>query len=116
MWSILLLAALDAIMLPSPRAILLTRTFLDSPQLGQPTRIELSLTHHSDLLLDVRLVDDLHPSMVATPITQRVKAFPRDPATVIQTIFPPRAWRLCPGPRLPALSRSLQARRALGSG
>ena len=90
---ILLLAAVDAAMLPPPRAITVTRSFLDSPEIGQPTRIELAITQDPRGLmdsgvLDLRIVDDLHPSLVATPITQRVDAYPRDPALAVQTIYP----------------------------
>jgi uncharacterized protein (DUF58 family) len=86
--TVLVLAAIDAVMLPAPGAIEVTRSFLDSPELGQPTRIELAVTQQSDLLLDVRIVDDLHPSMVAMPVALWVQAFPRDAAIVVQTIFP----------------------------
>jgi uncharacterized protein (DUF58 family) len=86
--AVLVLAVVDAVMLPASSAIEVTRTFLDSPELGQATRIELSLIQQSDALLDMRMIDDLHPSMVATPIVQRVQAFPRDAVAVVQTIFP----------------------------
>jgi uncharacterized protein (DUF58 family) len=85
---VVVLVVVDAVMLPAPRAIAVTRSFLDSPEIGQPTRIELAVTHQSDALLDMRLTDDLHPSMVSAPVTQRVQAFPRDAAVVVQTIFP----------------------------
>jgi uncharacterized protein (DUF58 family) len=64
------------------------RTFLDSPQLGGPTRIELAVHVDADVVLDVRIVDDLHPALVVTPETQRVEAFPREGAVVVQTIYP----------------------------
>jgi len=85
---VVVLAVVDAVMLPAPRAIAVTRSFLDSPEIGQPTRIELAVTQHSDALLDMRLTDDLHPSLVAAPVTQRTQAFPRDAAVVVQTIYP----------------------------
>jgi uncharacterized protein (DUF58 family) len=84
---VLLLALVDATMLPAPRAIEVTRSFLDSPEIGQATRIELSVTQQSGVLLDMRLTDDLHPSLVAAPVTQRVQAFPRDAVTAVQTIY-----------------------------
>src|ERR1700712_4457767 len=90
---ILVLAAVDASMLPAPRAITVTRSFLDSPEIGQPTRIELAITQDARGLMnrgviDLRIVDDLHPSLVATPVTQRIDAYPRDPAILVQTIYP----------------------------
>jgi uncharacterized protein (DUF58 family) len=86
--AVLVLAFVDALLLPAPRLIEVTRSFLDSPEIGQATRLELSVTVRYDVLLDVRLTDDLHPSLVATPLTQRLQAFPRDAATTVQTIYP----------------------------
>jgi uncharacterized protein (DUF58 family) len=86
--AVLVFAAIDAMMLPAPRAIAVTRSFLDSPEIGQATRIELSVTQDSDALLDMWLADDLHPSLIATPVAQEVWAFPRDAVTTVQTIFP----------------------------
>jgi uncharacterized protein (DUF58 family) len=65
-----------------------TRSFLDSPQLGEAARVELAVRQESDKVLDVRMVDDLHASLVGTPETQRVEAFPREDAVSVTTIFP----------------------------
>lgn len=86
--AVLALAVLDAALLPKPEAIEVTRSFLDSPEIGQTTRIELAVMQHSDAVLEMRLTDDLHPSLVAAPATLWVQAFPRDVATIVQTIFP----------------------------
>ena len=85
---LLVLVLVDVALLPRPRSITITRSFLDSPEIGQATKIELSLTQQSDVLLDVWMTDDLHPSLVAAPIAQRVRAFPRDAVTATQTIYP----------------------------
>ncbi len=85
---VLVLAGVDAWMLPAPRQIEVTRTFLESPEIGEAVRIELALTQESDVVLDVTIVDDLHPSLVATPLEQRVQAFPRDAVMAVQTVFP----------------------------
>ncbi len=89
-WDVLLLAlvAWDAARLPRPRQITVTRTFLDSPQLGVPTRIELALTAEAGQLLDCRVTDDLHPALVGAPETHRIEVFPREPATVPLTVWP----------------------------
>lgn len=89
-WDLLLLAlvAWDAARLPSPRHLTVSRTFLDSPQLGLPTRIELSATSEASQILDCRLIDDLHPALVGTPETHRVEIFPREPATLQLTVWP----------------------------
>ncbi len=89
-WDVLLLALIliDILWLPRPEAFTLTRTFLDSPQLGQPTRIELAVLQQSDTVLDLRLLDDLHPSLIAAPTLQRVEAFPREAVLAASTIYP----------------------------
>jgi len=86
---LLLLAALvDAVLLPKPEALTVTRGFLDSPQLGERTRVELAVRLDADNVLDVRMVDDLHPALVGAPATQRVEAFPREDAVSVTTVYP----------------------------
>jgi uncharacterized protein (DUF58 family) len=83
-----LLVVVDAVLLPRPEQFLVTRTFLDSPQLGQATRVELAVRVEADAVLDVRMVDDLHTALVAMPVVQRVEAFPREDAVSLSTIYP----------------------------
>jgi uncharacterized protein (DUF58 family) len=89
---IALLVLIDAVRLPRPEQFTVTRTFVDSPQLGKATRIELAVRQESDAVrnsvIDVRMIDDLHPSLVATPTVQRVEAFPREDAVSTSAIYP----------------------------
>jgi len=85
---IALLVLADALRLPRPEQILVTRTFLDSPQLGLATRVELSVRMEADGVVDVRMVDDLHTALVAMPEVQRVEAFPREDAVSVASIYP----------------------------
>lgn len=85
---LLLLWLIDAIALPRPEAFTVTRSFLDSPQLGQPTRVELAVTMDAERVIDLRATDDLHPSLVADPKEQRLQMFPREPVTSITTVAP----------------------------
>ena len=85
---LLVLVLIDTLRLPRPEDFTVTRTFVDSPQLGQPTRIELAVLQESDAVLDVRLVDDLHPALVAEPFEQRLEVFPREAAVSTATISP----------------------------
>jgi uncharacterized protein (DUF58 family) len=89
-WDVLLaaLVLIDVLWLPRPEMFTVTRRFLDSPQLGTPTRIELGLRHEADTVLDVRVVDDLHPALVAAPAVQRVEAFPREEVVSASTVYP----------------------------
>jgi uncharacterized protein (DUF58 family) len=85
---IALLVMVDAVRLPRPEQLVVTRTFLDSPQLGQATRVELTVRVEADAVLDVRIVDDLHATLVAMPVVQRVAAFPREDVVSVSTIYP----------------------------
>ncbi|HSY34129.1 MAG TPA: DUF58 domain-containing protein [Acidobacteriaceae bacterium] len=85
---VVLLVVVDAVRLPRPEQFLVTRTFLDSPQLGLATRVELGVRQDSDGVVDVRMVDDLHTALVAMPVVQRVEAFPREDAVSVSTIYP----------------------------
>jgi uncharacterized protein (DUF58 family) len=89
-WDVLLaaLVLIDVLWLPRPEMFTVTRRFLDSPQLGTATRIELSVRHEADMVLDVRVVDDLHPALVAAPMVQRVEAFPREEVVSASTVYP----------------------------
>ncbi len=78
----------DAWRLPRPGQIAVSRTFLDSPQLGVPTRIELAVTAQADQVLEVRVTDDLHPALVGVPETRRLEVFPREAAVVKLTVWP----------------------------
>jgi uncharacterized protein (DUF58 family) len=89
-WDALLavLIALDLWLLPRPEVFRVTRSFLDSPQLGEATRIELVVRQESDKVLDVRMVDDLHSALAGTPEAQRVEVFPREDTASVASIFP----------------------------
>lgn len=86
--ALLVLWLVDAIALPAPKAFTVTRSFLDSPQQGQPTRIELSASMQANRVVELFLTDDLHPALIANPMTQRVQVFPRDPIATIGTVQP----------------------------
>ncbi len=85
---IALLVLVDAVRLPRPEQFSVTRTFVDSPQLGRATRVELAVRMEADGVVEVRMVDDLHPALVALPMEQRVEAFPREEVVSASTIYP----------------------------
>jgi uncharacterized protein (DUF58 family) len=82
------LVLLDALALPSPETLTITRTFRDSPQLGEPTLIELTVNHNTNGILDLRLTDDLHPALTPEPTTKHLEVFPHDPARISLTVIP----------------------------
>ncbi len=85
---VLLLALWDTVRLPRPGQIEVRRTFLDSPQLGVPTRLEVGITLEASQVLAMRVTDDLHPALVGVPETRRVEVFSREPAVVALTVWP----------------------------
>ncbi len=85
---VLLLVLWEAWRLPRPRQLTVTRTFLDAPQLGVATRIELGVTSESEQVLTVRVIDDLHSALTGVPETRRVEVFPREAAKVELTVWP----------------------------
>ncbi len=89
-WDALLvmLCALDAARLPRPEAFTITRRFLDSPQLGEPTRLEIGVRMEADTVIDASVIDDLHPALIAEPKVQRIEVFPREEAACAQTVWP----------------------------
>ena len=87
---VLLLVVADYVALPAPEELRVTRTFLDSPRLGESTQVELELRQESSRLLEVDITDDLEPSMMPTPEMKRVTAYPRDPVRTTLQCFPGR--------------------------
>jgi uncharacterized protein (DUF58 family) len=85
---VVVLVVVDALRLPSPEKFFVTRTFLDSPQLGRATRVELAVRMEAEGVIDLRMIDDLHASLVATPGLQRVEMFPREEVLSLATITP----------------------------
>lgn len=89
-WDVLLLivCVADGARLPRPESLTIIRQFLDSPQLGEPTRMEIAIRMEADTVVDAKVIDDLHPALIATPEAQRVEIFPREEAISSQTIWP----------------------------
>jgi uncharacterized protein (DUF58 family) len=76
---VLLLAILDAALLPAPARITVERRFENSPVLGERTAITVEVTQESNQILEIRVTDGLHPALEAMPVAKRILAYPRDP-------------------------------------
>jgi uncharacterized protein (DUF58 family) len=87
---VLALALFEALQLPAPNRLRVTRTFIDSPRLGELTRVELDVLNDSNRLLEVDLTDDLDPALKPTPELKTVVAYPRDPVRTTVECFPGR--------------------------
>ncbi len=97
-WDALVLALVlfDALTLPPPSTLTLTRTFLDSPRLGERTRVELSLLNESNRILAVSLTDALDASLAPSPEMRTIAAFPRDPPHDHRSTSSPTAAAITP--------------------
>ncbi|HEX4005091.1 MAG TPA: DUF58 domain-containing protein [Acidobacteriaceae bacterium] len=84
------LVVVEAISLPPASAFRVTRTFLDSPVLGEETHLEIEILHAAAGPLQIHVADDLHPALAQLPPGGRVLAFPRDPARIAFTVIPNR--------------------------
>ena len=87
---VVLLAAIDLAALPSPSRFAVSRRFVNSPRLGQKTRVEVELTQAGTGALEVTFTDELHASLIAMPEPHVVTAYPRDPVTVMLEFYPGR--------------------------
>ncbi len=85
---LLLIWIVEAVRLPAPERLTVTRAFLDSPQLGQDTRVELTVRLEADSVLDLRCVDDLHAALVGKPREQRLPLYPREDVASVTTVWP----------------------------
>jgi uncharacterized protein (DUF58 family) len=80
----------DLAQLPRPEAIAITRRFVHSPALCDPTEIVHEILQQSNALLEIRVTDDLHPALTAKPQTQTTLAYPRESAKTTQVCYPNR--------------------------
>jgi uncharacterized protein (DUF58 family) len=91
-WDALVAALIlfDALALPAPSAIAVTRRFLASPTLGERTEIECEVLQSSNRILNLRLTDDLHPALDAQPQPLAITAYPLDAVRVTHACYPRR--------------------------
>jgi uncharacterized protein (DUF58 family) len=87
---IVMLIAVDLARLPQPGNITVTRHFVHSPTLGVSTEIVHEIRQQSNALLEVRLIDDLHPALIAAPTTETTLAYPRETAKTSLLCYPNR--------------------------
>ncbi len=113
---VLLLAILDAAMLPAPAKITVERRFENSPVLGERTEITIEVTQESNQILEMRVTDALDPALDAMPAAKRVLAYPRDAARVMIECTPNARGDVALGEVFPALSRSVEAGGTVGVG
>ena len=86
----LALVVFDGAGLPAPERFRVTRRFLDSPQLGKLTRVELEVLLEANGRATVDVIDGLEATMLPTPEVKTVLAYPRDAVRTIVDCWPGR--------------------------
>jgi uncharacterized protein (DUF58 family) len=87
---IALLVVIDAMGLPAPLEIAVTRRFLNSPSLGERTAIEYEVVQQSNRIVTVLVTDDLQATLLPTPRPVTVVAYPRDAVRAVLDCYPGR--------------------------
>jgi uncharacterized protein (DUF58 family) len=77
--TVLLLAVLDGLRLPSPAKVEAGRTWLSAPALGSTTQVQISLRQRGPVLLRVTVIDDLDAALTDTPQSLTCEAYPNLP-------------------------------------
>jgi uncharacterized protein (DUF58 family) len=85
---ILIAALLDGLRLPRAEQITAARSWANAPALDSETEIELTVENHGRQIIECRLLDDLPSPMIAQPVTHKLTAFPRVPASIRYRIEP----------------------------
>jgi len=85
---IALLIVGDAVALVAPVRITVTRRFLHSPAIGQPTEIEFEVLQASNAIVTIAVTDELHPAVIEMPRAITLTAYPRDSAKTALTVRP----------------------------
>ena len=85
---VLLAALLDGLRLPHAFELTASRSWSNAPALDSETEIELTVENRGRVIVECRLVDDLPPALVAQPVTHRLTAFPRVPASLRYRVEP----------------------------
>ena len=90
LWDALILvtALLDGLRLPAPATLTASRNWLSTPSLGNTVEIELSVTNPNPILLECTITDDLPPQLLETPAIHKLRAYPRQPATLRYAVNP----------------------------
>jgi uncharacterized protein (DUF58 family) len=86
--AVLLAALVDGLRLPAAQRINIERSWSNAPSLDSETEIRLAIELDRNPTLDCRLVDDLPDALVAVPVTQSLRVFPRVPAILRYKIEP----------------------------
>jgi len=85
---VLLLAILDGLRLPRPDSLTVSRTWLSVPAVGQETSVEIEISHPGSAVLTAKIIDDLSPSLIASPPELPLTLWPRTASAVRYSFSP----------------------------
>jgi uncharacterized protein (DUF58 family) len=94
---ILLAAIYDAVSLPAPETLTLSRRFLHAPELGRPVEVELTATKMAGGVHRLSLADDFHASMLMSSAVARIVSYPNELYGVTYSVTPSRRGDLVLG-------------------
>lgn len=85
---VLIAAIVDGARLPAPSRIEAARDWLSAPSLGRKVEVELTIAQHGRSLIHCKLLDDLPAPFLEEPVTHRLAAYPKAPATARYSFIP----------------------------
>lgn len=86
--TVVLLAVLDALRLPKPDSITVSRMWLSTPAVGQATEVEIGVAHTGSHVLIAQVVDDLSMGLAMRPAELKLEAWPRVESPIRYTFHP----------------------------
>lgn len=86
--TVIVLAILDALRLRNTGGIIISRSWLNAPAIGQTTKIEIGVQHNGAHVLVLRIIDDLPAALTTSPEELRLEAWPRTESTVRYAVCP----------------------------
>ena len=96
--AVLLLAFLvDAVILPAPERLQVTRRFVHAPELGAACAIELQVVKQAKGVHTRRFTDDLHASLLIPELIPQMISYPNEAATVVYEAMPSQRGDLALG-------------------
>jgi uncharacterized protein (DUF58 family) len=89
-WDLLVLTLAAWELHSLPLTVRITRTVTDTPALGQPTKIELAVSHDGNHSVMIIVTDALHPTLSAEPIRKETRVYARQSALLQLEVQPKR--------------------------
>jgi uncharacterized protein (DUF58 family) len=86
--TVLVLAIIDGLRLPGAGDLVVSRTWLSAPAIGQMATIEIGVRHSGARVLVLHILDDLPAALAAAPEDLRLESWPRTESTVRYAICP----------------------------